>query len=545
MSQPFSQQPGHGAIPVGKQEPQPAAVPYNAQAPASAWQWDTLPASTDGYVLTCSAAAAEGVAWVSPSSASLPSGAEPGAGDSRRLERRDIAPLAGCGRPADRTRRRRRHGPDVARYGRASAHGELGGHGPGLRHAVGRRGHSRGSSGQIQYDNAGSFGGFTMGGDATLVTSTGVITVTKTSGTAFAASATTDTTNASNIASGTLPAARIASSAITYAKIQNTNAGSVLLGNPTGSAAAPSEITLGANLSFSGTTLTAATGGAANPGGTANQVQYNSGGTAFGGFTMSGDATLVTSTGVITIAAGAVTLAKQANLAASSLMGNPTGSSAAPSAVTLGSGLSFSGSTLAASGGGSGTVTSVSWTGDGTVFTASADTPVTTSGTLAPTSLIAQTANRVFAGPASAGPTAPTFRALAAADLPSTGLTITEWVSGVTAATVAGSGTAYATTLNRARRLLDRAPPTTSSTAATTITISGLPVGATVKITTFQPGAVQPARSPGRARRSGGAGERRVRRPRRPRSGTRSSCTRRPRESYPAVWAAQISDGAN
>ena len=111
-----------------------------------------------------------------------------------------------------------------------------------------QRGHSRGGSGQIQYDNAGSFGGFTMGGDATLVTSTGVITVTKTSGTAFAASATTDTTNASNIASGTLPAARIASSAITYAKIQNTNAGSVLLGNPTGSAAAPSEITLGANL---------------------------------------------------------------------------------------------------------------------------------------------------------------------------------------------------------------------------------------------------------------------------------------------------------
>src|SRR5208337_3514630 len=90
---------------------------------------------------------------------------------------------------------------------------------------------------------------------------------------------------------------------VTYAKMQNTSAGSVLLGNPTGSAAAPSEITLGANLSFSGTTLVAATGGAANPGGTANQVQYNSGGTAFAGFTMSGDATLVVGTGVITVAA--------------------------------------------------------------------------------------------------------------------------------------------------------------------------------------------------------------------------------------------------
>ncbi len=491
MSQPFSQQPGHGAIPVGKQEPQPAAVPYNAQAPASALQWDTLPASTDGYVLTCSAAAAEGVAWVSPSSASLPSGAQnlvlatpagsSGATSLRLLVAGDLptVPVAGGG-------------TGLTSLGTAGQVLTVNSGATALAYATPPAGGGTpgGSSGQIQYDNAGSFGGFTMGGDATLVTSTGVITVTKTSGTAFAASATTDTTNASNIASGTLPAARIASSAITYAKIQNTNAGSVLLGNPTGSAAAPSEITLGANLSFSGTTLTAATGGAANPGGTANQVQYNSGGTAFGGFTMSGDATLVTSTGVITIAAGAVTLAKQANLAASSLMGNPTGSSAAPSAVTLGSGLSFSGSTLAASGGGSGTVTSVSWTGDGTVFTASADTPVTTSGTLAPTSLIAQTANRVFAGPASAGPTAPTFRALAAADLPSTGLTITEWVSGVTAATVAGSGTAYATTLNCASANVWTVQlPTTSSTAATTITISGLPVGATVKITTFQPGS--------------------------------------------------------
>ena len=40
-----------------------------------------------------------------------------------------------------------------------------------------RRRHARGSSGQIQYDNGGAFGGFTMSGDATLVTSTGVITV--------------------------------------------------------------------------------------------------------------------------------------------------------------------------------------------------------------------------------------------------------------------------------------------------------------------------------------------------------------------------------
>lgn len=48
----------------------------------------------------------------------------------------------------------------------------------------------------------------------------------------------------------------ITNAAVTYAKIQNESA-STLLGNPTGSAAAPSEITLGNGLVFSGTTVTA------------------------------------------------------------------------------------------------------------------------------------------------------------------------------------------------------------------------------------------------------------------------------------------------
>ena len=76
-----------------------------------------------------------------------------------------------------------------------------------------------------------------------------------------------------------------------------------------------------------------ASAGTSLPGGTAGQVQYKSG-TSFGGFTVSGDATLNTTTGALTLANGAVTLGKQANLAANSLIGNNTASAAAPVALT-------------------------------------------------------------------------------------------------------------------------------------------------------------------------------------------------------------------
>ena len=60
---------------------------------------------------------------------------------------------------------------------------------------------------------------------------------------------------------------------------------------------------------------------------------------------LSGDATIA-NTGALTIANGAVSLAKMASFAASSLMGNPTGSGATPSAITLGATLAFSGTAL-------------------------------------------------------------------------------------------------------------------------------------------------------------------------------------------------------
>ncbi|MBV8312451.1 MAG: hypothetical protein JO344_18870 [Planctomycetaceae bacterium] len=202
-----------------------------------------------------------------------------------------------------------------------------------------------------------------------------------------------------------------------------------LLGNPTGSSTVPEAITLGAGLSFSGTTLVAS-GGGGTPGGSSGQIQYDNAG-SFGGFTMSGDATLVTSTGVITISPGAVTLAKQANFPASSLMGNPTGSSAAPSAITLGTNLSFSGSVLNATAGGGG-VSSVAMTVPSWLTVSGS--PITTSGTLAVTATTGQTANEFLATPnGSSG--AVSLRTIVAADLPTTGLTITQSAGSIIAAT--------------------------------------------------------------------------------------------------------------
>ena len=59
----------HGSIPVGKVmslESTFKTTSYNTTPPTPGLEWGTLAAGTDGYVLTCSAAAAEGVAWASP-----------------------------------------------------------------------------------------------------------------------------------------------------------------------------------------------------------------------------------------------------------------------------------------------------------------------------------------------------------------------------------------------------------------------------------------------------------------------------------------------
>lgn len=138
-------------------------------------------------------------------------------------------------------------------------------------------------------------------------------------------------------------ATTIANTAVTYAKMQNVTAAR-LLGNPTGGATSPSEISLAADHAFSGTSL------------------------QLGAFT--GDITKSAGSLATTVAANAVTYAKFQTVAANSLVGNPTGSTATAQGITLAGGLSFSGTTLTAAG--ALTPTSIASTGAITSSSASA-----------------------------------------------------------------------------------------------------------------------------------------------------------------------------
>lgn len=83
------------------------------------------------------------------------------------------------------------------------------------------------------------------------------------------------------------------------------------------------------------------------------------------------------------------------------------------------------GATGSGGGGGTGTVTSVAMTLPSTVFVnPPTGSPITTSGTIA-VAFTTQTANTVFAGPATGAAAVPTFRALVAADIPD--LSATYW----------------------------------------------------------------------------------------------------------------------
>ena len=114
-------------------------------------------------------------------------------------------------------------------------------------------------------------------------------------------------------------ATTIANNVVTYAKMQQMTANR-LLGNSTGALANMAEISLGATLTFSAGALQTAA--------------------------HTGDVTSSANSFALTIANGAVSFAKMANLAASSLIGNATGGSAVATAITLGATLSFVGTAI-------------------------------------------------------------------------------------------------------------------------------------------------------------------------------------------------------
>lgn len=128
---------------------------------------------------------------------------------------------------------------------------------------------------------------------------------------------------------------------------------------------------------------------------------------------------------------------------------------------TAGQGITFttSGNVLSCGTAGVGSVTSVGLSLPASVFSVSG-TPVTTSGTLTG-SFATQTANTVFAGPTSGGAATPAFRALVAADIPTTGLTLTatqtssnytvlttDWLVSVNATAASRTATLYAASGN-------------------------------------------------------------------------------------------------
>ena len=137
----------------------------------------------------------------------------------------------------------------------------------------------------------------------------------------------------------------IADGKVTLAKMANLAADSII-GNNTGTPATP--------IALSGTQVKAMLSLAASDvglGNVTNDVQTkasivpntlptsgqilvgNSGGTAYAPVALSSDVTM-TNTGAVTIADGAVTLAKMANIATATMLGNNTGSTGAPVALT-------------------------------------------------------------------------------------------------------------------------------------------------------------------------------------------------------------------
>ena len=200
-----------------------------------------------------------------------------------------------------------------------------------------------------------------------------------------------------------------------YAVAQVTGAASLASPTFTGAPSAPTA-TAGTNSTQLATTAFVATAVAA--GGAVASVFGRTGAvvSTTGDYTVAqvtGAAPLAspTFTGTVTLPAGTVSLAQQANFPAARLMGNPTGSAAAPSAISLGTNLSFAGSVLNATGGGGGMTNPMTTLGD-VIYEDSTPTAVRLAGNTTSTNkFLTQTGTGVVSA-------APAWNIIAVGDIP-------------------------------------------------------------------------------------------------------------------------------
>ena len=194
----------------------------------------------------------------------------------------------------------------------------------------------------------------------------------------------------------------------------------------------------------------------------------------------------LTSVATANINASAVTYAKIQNVGAHALLGNPTGSSAAPSEITLGANLVvLRDDTGRLGGSGSGASTSDAFVVCSTASDCSNSQNLGGLTTGLVKSTVAAGTSTISIATAGTDYLAPTGSAagltgLTASQIPTTGLTITEWTGGITTATISSN----ATTLNFATTNAYMVNLTAST--ACTVTISNLAVGQQVKVISQQ-----------------------------------------------------------
>jgi hypothetical protein len=260
-----------------------------------------------------------------------------------------------------------------------------------------------GTTGQIQYNNSGAFGGFTMAGDCTL--SEPNITCTKSNGTVFGTGAFATISLYAPLASPvftgtvTLPITGVSANCLTV----NTSGVVSGTGSPCGSGGSGSVTSVAETVnSGSSSGIFTISGSPITTSGTLNiALSGTSGGLSyFSSSTVLSSSAAGTTHGIwLAEGAGNAPITSSAGTIGQCFISN--GSSTDPSFQTCPSG--------------SGTVTSIAVTQTGSVFTITGS-PVTTSGSIN-LAFASQTQNFFFAAPNGASGT-PSFRAIVVADIP-------------------------------------------------------------------------------------------------------------------------------